>query len=160
MTNVNSPRFWTKNAKTSDCLNLSFFIILIDHFYSRHSIQAKCWDAWEAAKKNSNLFDHHLHEMFEPHSGTDYQTGPNFPNTKIPGTWVLHSWAYACLVGLCQCKAAPFMWFTYVMWAMNCKCKSHLNIGIELLRAMVHSKLIWADMMWYNLTMPGHHEGW
>ena len=35
----------TKNAKTLDCLHLSFFIILIDHFYSRHSIQAKCWDA-------------------------------------------------------------------------------------------------------------------
>ena len=32
MTNVNSPRFWTTNAKTSDCLHLSFFIILIEHF--------------------------------------------------------------------------------------------------------------------------------
>ena len=91
MTNVNSPRFWTKNAKTLDCLNLSFFIILIDHFYSRHSIQAKCWDVWESAKKNSNLFDHHLHEIFEPHSGTDYWTGPNFPNTSCACQTRMHS---------------------------------------------------------------------
>ena len=32
-------------------------------------------------KKNSNLFDHHLHEIFGLHSGTDFRTGPNFPNT-------------------------------------------------------------------------------
>ena len=24
-----------------------------------------------------------MHEIFEPHSGTDYWTGPNFPNTTI-----------------------------------------------------------------------------
>ena len=34
-------------------------------------------------KKNSNLFDHHLHEIFGLHSGTDYQTRPNFPNTNL-----------------------------------------------------------------------------
>ena len=65
-------------------LTFVIFIKLIDHFYSRYSIQAKYWDAWEAAKKNVNLFDHHLHEIFGLHSGTDYQTGPNFPNTN-PG---------------------------------------------------------------------------
>ena len=79
--NLNSPRFWRFWSKTSDRLHLSFFIKLIDHFYSRHSMQAKCLDAWEAAKKNSTLFDHHLPEIFEPHSGTDYRTRPNFPNT-------------------------------------------------------------------------------
>ena len=83
MTNVNGPRFWCFWSKTWDCFHLSFFITLIDYFYSRHSIQSKCWDAWEAAKKNSTLFDHHLHEIFGLHSGTDYRTGPNFPNTRM-----------------------------------------------------------------------------
>ena len=36
-----------------------------------------------SCQKNSNLFDHHLHEIFWLHSGTDYQTGPNFPNTIL-----------------------------------------------------------------------------
>ena len=56
MTNVNSLRFWHFWSKTSDCYHLSFFIELIDHFYSRHSIQTKCWDAWEAAKKKTLIF--------------------------------------------------------------------------------------------------------
>ena len=86
MTNVNGLRFWCFWSKTWDCFHLCFFITLIDHFYSRNSIQAKCWDAWEATKKNSTLFDHHLHEIFEPHSGTDYRTGPNFPNTSANTT--------------------------------------------------------------------------
>ena len=35
-----------------------------------------------SCQKNSNHFDHHLHEIFGLHSGTDYRTGPNFPNTS------------------------------------------------------------------------------
>ena len=37
-------------------------------------------------KKTSNLFDHHLHEIFGLHSGTDYWTGPNLPNTSCAHT--------------------------------------------------------------------------
>ena len=38
-------------------------------------------------KKKSNHFDHHLHEIFGLHSGTDYRTGPNFPNTTSRSNW-------------------------------------------------------------------------
>ena len=65
------------SPKTSDHSHLLFFMKSNDHsdIYSRHNIQAKCWDASEAAQKNSNLLDHHLHEISELHYQTDYQTG-------------------------------------------------------------------------------------
>ena len=55
----------------------------------------------EAAKKNSNLFDHHLHEIFGLHSGTDYWTRPNFPNTSGCGHGMRGRGGSSVI--LCQC---------------------------------------------------------
>ena len=39
-----------------------------------------------SCQKKNYSFDHHLHEIFGLHSGTDYWTGPNFPNTSAATT--------------------------------------------------------------------------